>query len=78
MKIIYGKHIIADPKILAGKPVVKGTRIPVDLILKKLAQNITIEEILTDYPRLNKGHIQEILAYTHSLVAKEHIYPLNK
>lgn len=78
MRHIFGKYIITDPQILAGKPVIKGTRIPVDLILKKLAQNITTEEILKDYPRLTKKHIQEILAYAHSLIAKEDIYPLNK
>jgi len=76
MKTIFGKYIVTDPKILVGKPVVKGTRIPVDLILKKLAQNVPTEEILKDYPRLIKKQIQEILAYAHSLVAKEKVYPL--
>lgn len=78
MKNIYGKHIIADPIILTGKPVVKGTRIPVDLILKKLAQNISPDEILKDYPRLTKVHIREVLGYAHSLIAKEQIYPFVK
>lgn len=75
MKAIFGKDIIADPKILAGKPVIVGTRIPVDLILKKLADGIQTSEILKDYPRLTKAHIQEILKYAHSLVAREEVYP---
>ncbi len=77
MKVIFGKNIIADPEVLAGKPVIRGTRIPVDLILKKLAENITAEQILKDYPRLTKTHIQEILKYAHSLVAGEEVYPAN-
>ena len=75
MKVIFGKNIIADSQILAGKPVIRGTRIPVDLILKKLAENIPADEILRDYPRLTKGHIQEILKYAHSLVSREEVYP---
>ena len=75
MKVIFGKNIIADSQILAGKPVIRGTRIPVDLILKKLAENISADEILKDYPRLTKGHIQEILKYAHSLVSREEVYP---
>lgn len=75
MKVIFGKDIVADPEILAGKPVIRGTRIPVDLILKKLAENIPTDEILRDYPRLTKGHIQEILKYAHSLVSREEVYP---
>lgn len=77
MKVIFGKNIVADPEILAGKAVIRGTRIPVDLILKKLAENIPTDEILKDYPRLTKAHIQEILKYAHSLVSREEVYPVN-
>ena len=48
----YKERVVRDPNILVGKPIIKGTRIPVNLILKKLAQNISIEEILKDFPRL--------------------------
>lgn len=77
MKVIFGKNIVADPEVLTGKPVIRGTRIPVDLILKKLAEGIPTKEILKDYPRLTKKHIQEILKYAHSLVAREEVYPAN-
>ena len=77
MKVIFGKNIVADPDILAGKPIIRGTRIPVDLILKKLAGGAPAKEILKDYPRLTKGHIQEILKYAHSLVSREEVYPAN-
>ncbi len=77
MKIIFGKSIVADPEILAGKPVIRGTRIPVDLILKKLAEGITTKEILKDYPRLKTNQIREVLQYAHSLVARQEVYPIN-
>lgn len=77
MKVIFGKSIVADPEILTGKPVIRGTRIPLDLILKKLAEGVQVKEILKDYPRLTKSHIQEILKYAHSLVAREEVYPAN-
>ncbi len=76
MKVIYGQYIAVDPQILVGKPIFKGTRIPVDLVLKKIAVNISREEILKDYPRLTSEHLQEALAYAHSLVEREQIYIL--
>jgi len=76
MRVIFGKNIVTDPEVLAGKPVIRGTRIPVDLILKKLAEDIPVKEILRDYPRLTKGHIQEILKYAHSLVTKQEVYSI--
>jgi uncharacterized protein (DUF433 family) len=56
-------YIISDPDILFGKPVVKGTRIPVDLILEKLASGETIEQLLQAYPRLTGVAIQACLLY---------------
>lgn len=56
-------YIISDPDILFGKPVVKGTRIPVDLILEKLASGETIEQLLQAYPRLTGAAIQACLLY---------------
>ena len=52
--MIYQKYITINPKILAGKPVITGTRVPVDIIIKKLGQNMNVEKILQDYPRLTK------------------------
>ena len=73
----YQKYITIDPKIMAGKPVIRGTRIPVDLILKKLAQNMNVSEILKDYPRLKKESIQAALWYAGVMINDEEIYPLN-
>ena len=51
---LYHERIVADPRILAGKPVVKGTRIAVDLVLEELAQNPDIDELLAAHPDLTR------------------------
>jgi uncharacterized protein (DUF433 family) len=60
---IYQDRIIVDPNIMAGKPVVKGTRIPVDLVLKRLAQDLDTQTLFEAYPRLTKEDVQACLAY---------------
>lgn len=72
----YRKRIIVDPKIMIGKPVIRGTRIPVDEILKRLAEGQTENEILEDYPRLKRNNIKAALAYATQLVRSEDIRPL--
>lgn len=52
------RRIVINPGVMAGKPVIRGTRIPVDLIVRLLAQGLTIQEILDDYPRLTKDDIK--------------------
>ncbi len=54
-------RIIADQKIIVGKPVIKGTRIPVDLIIRLIAQGMTPQELLEDYPHLKKEDIKAVL-----------------
>ncbi len=56
-------RIELNPKIMLGKPVIKGTRIPVEIILNKLSQDISIDEILNDYPRLSREDVQAAVAY---------------
>jgi len=53
----YTDRIVSDSKIMLGKPVIKGTRITVELILKKLSEGMTIEELLEAYPHLIKEDI---------------------
>ena len=67
----YHERIIRDPEILVGKPVVKGTRIPVELILAKLAANPDLTELFADYPRLTREDVQACLAYAQTLVERE-------
>lgn len=51
------KRIEINRKIMLGKPVIKGTRVPVEIILKKLSQNVSAKEILEDYPNLTEEDI---------------------
>lgn len=64
----YQGRIIVDPNILAGKPVVKGTRIPVELVLKRLAQDLDMQTIFAAYPRLTKEDVKACIAYAYALV----------
>ena len=68
---LYQERIIRDPKILAGKPVVKGTRIPVDLVLAKLAHNPDLGELFADYPRLTLEDVRACLEYAKEAVERE-------
>lgn len=69
----YKNIIVADPLIMLGKPVIKGTRITVELILKKLSEGFTIEQILSAYPQLKNDDILAALAYTSDVISKEEI-----
>lgn len=72
----YENRVIADPKIMAGKAIIKGTRITVELVLRQLAQGITAEEILGNYPHLTREDIRAAIAYASELVEEEAVYPL--
>src|SRR5688500_16175498 len=71
----YQERIVADPRILAGKPVVKGTRIAVDLVLEELAQNPDVTELLAAHPDLTRDDVQACLAYAKDLVTGEEVSP---
>ena len=64
-------HIVSDPKVLYGKPVVKNTRIAVDLILEKLATGDTIQDILDAYPNLTLEDINACLLFAADSVKNE-------
>jgi uncharacterized protein (DUF433 family) len=69
----YGDRIVKDPAILTGKPVVRGTRIPVDLVLAKLSRNPDLNDLFEDYPRLTVEDVKACLEYALTLVEREHI-----
>lgn len=69
-------RITIDPAILVGKPVIKGTRLAVEFIVRLLAQGWTIEDILKEYDHITREDIQACLAYAHQLLADEKIYPI--
>ncbi|HEX5504647.1 MAG TPA: DUF433 domain-containing protein [Thermomicrobiales bacterium] len=66
------RRIVRDPNIMAGKPVVKGTRIPVALVLGQLARNPDLRELFAAYPHLTVADVQACLAYAHDLVEAQH------
>jgi uncharacterized protein (DUF433 family) len=68
--VTYGERIVSDPAILVDKPIVKGTRIPVELVLKHLAQSPDLGELLAAYPRLTVDDVRACLAYAGSLVER--------
>ncbi len=59
----YEARITVDPEIMVGKPVIKGTRIPVELVLRHLAQNPDVEDLLAAYPRLTLDDVKACLEY---------------
>ena len=69
------KRIEINPRIMLGKPVIRGTRITVEVILERLAADIPIEAILDDYPRLTRSDILAVLAYARGVVGTDEIVP---
>jgi uncharacterized protein (DUF433 family) len=72
--IDWALHIESVPEILYGKPVVKDTRIPVDLILEKLASGDTIEDLLDAYPKIKREDITACLLYAANSVKNEVLF----
>lgn len=64
-------RIEINPAVLQGKPVVRNTRIPVELILRKLAEGATIEDLLDGYPRITAEDIRACLSYAADTIAHE-------
>lgn len=56
-------YIVEDEKVLVGKPAIKGTRLSVEFLVGLLAQGWTEQQVLENYPRLTKTHLQAIFAY---------------
>ena len=67
------ERIDIDPAIMMGKPVIRGTRITVELILRKLAEGATESELLKDYPHLTTEDIRAAVAYGAASVAHEEV-----
>ncbi len=68
-------RIILDPAVLAGKPVVRGTRLSVEFIIGLLAERWTEADILDSYPGLESADIQACLAYARDVLSSERVYP---
>ena len=71
-------RIEINPKILLGKPVIRGTRIPVELVLRKLADGATEAEILEAYPALKADDVKAALAYAAESIANGEVHPVER
>jgi uncharacterized protein (DUF433 family) len=67
-------RITLDPKVLAGKPIIRGMRISVEQILNLLGQGMTYEDILKEYPVLEEADIKASLLYARELMSVEKVY----
>lgn len=70
----WHERIIIDPKILVGKPVIKGTRLAVEFIIDLLAQGWNEAEILENYPGVSREDIQACLKYASETLKAEKVY----
>jgi uncharacterized protein (DUF433 family) len=68
--------IQSDPVIMAGKPVIAGTRITVELILEKLAAGETTEQLLEAHPRLTREAVRAALAFAAEALRADVVYPM--
>jgi uncharacterized protein (DUF433 family) len=72
------KLIVSDPAVMMGKPVVKSTRITVELILEKLGAGETVEQLLEAHPRLTREGIQAALSFAAETLRSDVVYPINE
>ncbi len=67
------RRIEVNPKVMLGKPVIRGTRLPVELILRKLGEGATEADLLDAYPRLKRADIRAALEYAADALAYEDV-----
>jgi len=70
--------ITSNPKLMMGKPTIAGTRITVELILEKLAAGETVEQILSEHPRLTPEAIRAAIAFAAEVLRADVVYPVEK
>ena len=74
----WRERIVADPEILAGKPIIRGTRISVELILDRLATGWTMESLVEAHPHLTVEDVRAALAFAADLVGEERYLAIRK
>jgi len=67
-------RITVNPEVMVGKPTIRGLRITVEQILKALAGNVTVQDLLEDYPELEPEDIQAVLLYAAELASEEQVF----
>jgi uncharacterized protein (DUF433 family) len=72
----WNEYIISDPKILIGKPTIKGTRISVELILELFSNGWTEEQILDSYPSVSENSLRAVFLYLKDCLQQELLFPI--
>jgi uncharacterized protein (DUF433 family) len=72
------QRITVDPTVLAGKPVIRGTRLSVELILDRLADGWTAQDVLQAYPRLTTGDLQAVFGFVAEMMKDEEYVAIGK
>ncbi len=76
MRIDWHKFVTVDPEIHHGEACIKGTRVPVSMIVGSVADGMSFDEIVDAYPQLKKESVQAALAYAADIVRQEVFLPL--
>jgi uncharacterized protein (DUF433 family) len=74
----YNQRIVSDYKIMLGKPVIKGTRVTVEVILKKLAEGASVSDVIKMYPNLKKEDVLATLNYASEVISSEEMIAAGK
>jgi uncharacterized protein (DUF433 family) len=72
----WREHVVVDPKVLVGKPVIRGTRIAVELVIDLMARGYSKEQILDQYEHITAEDIQACLAYASETLRSERVYAI--
>ena len=75
-RINWHNFIVIDPEIHHGEPCIKGTRVPVAILVGSIADGMTIEQVVQEYPQLHREAVQAALAYAADVVRQDILLPL--
>ena len=75
-RINWKNYVIVDPEIHHGEPRIKGTRVPVAMLVGSIADGMTIEEVMKEYPQITREAVQAALAYAADVVRHDILLPL--
>jgi uncharacterized protein (DUF433 family) len=74
----WRQHITTDPQILAGKPVIRGTRLALDFVLGLFAAGWTEDQVLENYPSLTTDGLRAVFAFAAEVLQDETLYPIKR
>jgi uncharacterized protein (DUF433 family) len=72
-KVLYEERIVADPGVMLGKPCIRGTRVTVEMVVRKLSEGESVDGLLDAYPHLTKDDVLAALSYCADVVGREEL-----